>query len=204
MSNSLPASISWRGIPRRVVVHHDDGGAARADGLAEKLTDAHLGGVDAALVDLGHGQHLILGVQQDDAHVLLLQQPHLRQEEVGHVLRGADGGPLLRLSGDQAEAQLQGSLHLGGLGLAHAVLSAQLAEAGPHQAGQAAETGQRGGGQRQGVLGRGAGAQDDGQQLGVAEGRSPVVAQSLPRALGRRQLTDGGSILDDVGHGARH
>ena len=182
-------------VARGVVVHHHDGRAALPHRLAEDVGHPHLGAVDGALVDLGHPQHVVAGVEEDDPQVLLLQQGHIGQEQVGHVAGGADDGALLGGAGQQSPAQLQGRLHLGGLGLAHAVLGAQLPEGGPRQPRQSAPAGQQPRGQGDGALPPRPHPQDDGQQFGVGEAARPVLAQPLARALAGGQVADAQAVF---------
>ena len=188
-----------RGVAGGVVVHDDEGRTALADSLAEELAYPHQGGVDVALVDLGHGQHLVLGVQEEDSQVLLIEEAHLGHDEVSHILGRLHRRSLLGLGGEQAAAQLKGGLHLGRLGLAQAALAAELAETGPGQAGQAAEAGQGATGQSEDVLGVSASAQDDGQELGTAKGGGTPLAQSLAGALGGGQVANGRAIFRGLG-----
>ncbi len=53
---------------------HDDGGAVLPDGRSEHLGGADYRGVDVAYIYLADTQHLILGVQEHDSKVLLLQE----------------------------------------------------------------------------------------------------------------------------------
>ena len=122
--------------------------------------------------------------------MLLLQESHLGLEQVDHVPRGLHLGPVLGLEGEEASAQLQSGHNLGGLGLTYAPGGVHLPYAGPGQAPQPAVAGQEPGGQAQGTLGSGAGAQDDGHQLGVAQRRPPQGPQPLPGSLGQGQVSD--------------
>ena len=63
------------------------------------------------------------------------------------------------------------------------MFGAQLAEIGPHQPGQSPVLRQQLVGQLQSVVAAGAGAQDDGQQLGQRERLGAEMLQALARAL---------------------
>jgi hypothetical protein len=66
-----------------------------------------LGLVDAALIDGARLQDAVLGVEQHHLQLLLLKGRHLDAEQVGHVFRRADRGPLLRGERGEAPAQLR-------------------------------------------------------------------------------------------------
>jgi hypothetical protein len=68
-----------------MVVDHDHGCAVGPDSLAEQFPHPHHGGVEAANVDGGNGQDAVVGIEKHDSELLLLQEAHLQQEQVGHV-----------------------------------------------------------------------------------------------------------------------
>jgi hypothetical protein len=95
----------------------------------------------------------------------------------------------------QPTPDLQGRLDLRRLGRAHTVLGAQLAEIGAHQSGEPPVLRQQLVGQLERVVTPGAGAQDDGQQLGQRERLWAEVLQALSWALVAGQLAHGGVVV---------
>ena len=140
----------------------DDSRTALSHGITEQVRDPHVSGVDRPFVHLRRGQHLVPGVEEDDAQVLLLQEHHVGQEEVGDVLGGADDGALVGVGSEEAAAELHGGQHLGGLRLADGVLRTQLADGGAGQARQAVEPREEPRGLGEDVFAGAPGAQDDG------------------------------------------
>lgn len=62
-----------RGIARGVVVRDNEGGAVLPKRVAKDLADTDEAGVEGADVHGGDGQHVVLGVEEDEAQLLLLQ-----------------------------------------------------------------------------------------------------------------------------------
>jgi len=94
--------------------------------------------------------------------MLLLKRPHVRHHQAGGILRGADDGFLLRLSGCRSSAQLHRGLNLGCFSLAHSVLVAEFVEAGARESREAAELDKQPVRQAKDVFGMCSCAQDDG------------------------------------------
>ena len=152
-----------------MVVAEDEPRAVADDGGTEDLGGAQHRAVGGPLVEAHLLDQLAPCVQQQDARLLCVQVGHVHHHQVGRILRGGDLVAYIHLHQGQPAPELQGRLHLGRLGLAHAVLGAQLLEICPHQPGQSPVLGEQLVGQLQGIVAAGAGAQDDGQQLGLPE-----------------------------------
>jgi len=100
---------------------------------------------------------------------ILLPQAHLGHQQVGRVGRAADLAAVRRALDQQAAAQLEGGLDAGRRGSADAWLLLQFGQAGPGQALEAVK-----GRQEVGCVLKLVGcAEEDGQQIAVAEGRGP-------------------------------
>ncbi len=182
-------------IAAGVVVADDDARAVAGDGGAEDLGHAQDRAVDGSLVAQHVAHHLVLAIQQQDAQLLVVQAGHLHHHQVRRVGGRVDAVLLSRLQHAQAPPDLQGSLELRRLGLPHAVLGAQLAEVGPHQAREAAVPAQQLARQLEGVLAAGAGAQGDGEQFGRRERLRSRVFEALSRLFVGRQVAHGGVVV---------
>jgi hypothetical protein len=99
-----------RGVARRVVVRDNEGGAVLPQRIAKNLADADEAGVEGADVHRGDGQHVVLGVEEDEAQLLLLQKGHLGHQELGRVGWGANLWPVGGRGDEKPPAQPEGGL----------------------------------------------------------------------------------------------
>ncbi|HEV8634446.1 MAG TPA: hypothetical protein VG370_09460 [Chloroflexota bacterium] len=133
----------------------------------------------------------MLGVEQQHAHLLLLEAGHLEADQAVDVLRRGDLRPQVRRRLGHPPADRDRRLELGDLGVLEAALPGELRDARPLEAPEAAELLEQLGGQLGDHLAGHADPQDDRQQVGVGE--VPLVApqEPLARPLRRRQVLDG-------------
>ena len=153
---------------------------ARVDaGAVDGAVEQHLEGQDAvAAIEEQAGEHL----------VGLVAQPRL--EEVAHRLRALQGGIAAQLLGQVAAGHLQHRLQLGVLGAAQAQVAAEAGLVRLQQRAQAAELMEQAPRQLHRAATDHAGAQEDGQQLGVAEARRAAFEEFFPRAFCRGPVTN--------------
>ena len=114
----------------------------------------------------------------------------LRLEEVAHRLRALQGGIAAQLLGQVEAGHLQHRLQLGVLGAAQAQVAAEAGLVRLQQRAQAAELMEQAPRQLHRAAADHAGAQEDGQQLGVAEARRAAFEEFFPRAFCRGPVTN--------------
>jgi hypothetical protein len=148
-----------------MVVSDDERSAVGADGLAKQLANPDHAGVQGADIDGGGVEDSVLGIEEDDAQVFLLQQAHLGHDQIGGIDGRADLRAFLGRRDEEPPAQFQGGLELRNLGWPKASLRRQLVGTGLDQATQAVEGLEQPLGHAQDVLIRRPGAEDDRQEL---------------------------------------
>ena len=119
-----------RGIAAGVVVDNNDRGAVGANRLAEDLADAHDGSVEATGVDASDPQNVVLGIEQNYTHLLLFEQPHLEEEQIGYILRAPHLGPVLGKRHQETATEFEGGFDLRRFGFADIVGAAHLFKVG--------------------------------------------------------------------------
>ena len=80
--------------------------------------------INRAYIDLNDIQQLVTGIQQEHAQVLLLQCRHVKRHKCCSIFRAVDDDVFLGRLLRHPFSQFDGSLDLGCLGLADAVLIA--------------------------------------------------------------------------------
>jgi hypothetical protein len=129
---------------------------------------------------------VVLCVEEEDAKVLLFQQAHLGHEQVGRVGGGTNLWGMVALH-RQPGTEFQGGFDAGRGGSPDAGLLLEFSTGGTSHTDQVFKSGQ----QRSSILKLVGVAQEDGQQLGGAEGVGAVVVQAVDGALALRELLDG-------------
>ncbi len=129
--------------------------------------------------------HPVLGIEEQAAEHLVRLVAQARLEVVAHRLRAFQRGIPAQPLGQMTAAHLQHRLQLGELGRAEAQALAEGIQVGLQQGAQAAEIGQQVAGQVHRALPGHPGAQENRQQLGVAQRRGAQLQQFLPRAFRR-------------------
>ena len=185
--------VVWTGcwVSRRMVVNQDDAGRVEPDGVAIQLPDPHQGGRHVALVDGLDAQDVVLGVQDHDAQLLAFQPPHLEDEAVRHVARGADRPTARRPVGEQSTTKLKGGDELRRLGGPDPGHRGEFQITGPGEAGQAVMRSQ--GVRRKVHRGSATRATPPQQRHEFGRGQSawPALGEPLSRAFRGRRLADG-------------
>ena len=99
--------LRGRRVAAGVVVADDDARAVAGDGGPEDLRHAQHRVVHRSPVAADVAHHLVLAVQQQDAHLLVVQVGHLHHYQVGRVVRRADAVLLLGMQRAESYADLQ-------------------------------------------------------------------------------------------------
>ncbi|MNZ81345.1 hypothetical protein D3C78_1000080 [compost metagenome] len=121
------------------------------------------------------------GVEEQAGEHLVRLVAQARLEVVAHRLRAFQRRVALDPRGQVAAAHLQHRLQLGVLGRPQAQMGAEARQFGFQQLAQAAELGQQMARQIHRAAPGHAGAQEDRQQLGIAQRRRPLGQQFFPR-----------------------
>ena len=173
-------------IAARVVVHQHQRGTVLANRLSEELADADDSRIQAAAIDVVRANNMVLGVEQEDAKMLLAKRAHLSLDQVGDVERRADLWALARVQAHQPPPELEGCLHFDRLYLAHAIMLTQFGDARGANPAQPAECSEQPVRKVEHVAGPPAGPQNDGQQLGIGERTGSGMPQPFawPHRLG--------------------
>ena len=97
-----------RGVAARMVVRERDLARVQTHRLAEQLGDARAGGADGAAIEHGRREHVVLGVEDQQPQLFLLEQLHLRVQQARDVLRARDQSGAYRLADEGKISQMPG------------------------------------------------------------------------------------------------
>ena len=199
----MDADVTVAGFADDEVVEHFDaeefagldGGAVAAHGGTEEV--AHAGGddVEGAGGGVGDLDDLMAGIEEHNAKGFLLEIADEGAEDGGGVGGSGDAWLFTGAGEQQATADFESGLDFGGFGGADAGDFGEGGDVGVGESGQAAEPGEEGLGKIDGVGVAGAGAQDDGEELGVGKVLGAVLGEALTRAFGRIHLLDADPIV---------
>ncbi len=187
---------SW--VPARMVVREHQGGSLLAYRLPEHLGRANDRAIQASSRQLAPVLYSVLGVQQDNPHLLPLQAAHVELEQLVDALGARDLGLFLRRPHHEPLAQLKGGFEVDGLHPADAGRPLELELTGPADAVEISVPGQQLAGDVEDVMRLRARTQDDGDELFVRQRLGTEGLQTLPRADARREITN----RQVVGNGA--
>lgn len=158
-----------RRIAAGMVVRERDGEGVPLDGFTEDLGDTGRRSVDRTSVERRLCEHVVLGVQHEQSHFFLLEQLHLRLQKAGDVVRAMNGWSqqFALQSGPASEFEEGGD---GGcLGRAETVYLAEGVQVSRSDTTEPAVLGEQATGKGEDIFSGGAGAEDDGKQLGGGE-----------------------------------
>lgn len=187
-------------IARRVVVDHDEGMGRVDDGATEDLGRIGERFVARAAEDFLGLDEAFAVVQQDDPHRFLAQALHFRSNEGEHVLRSGDGAFVVRLLGE-TPPEFEGGGELGRLRRADAGDLEQFRQGGARELPQTAESADQLPAEIDGADAGPPGAEKEGEDLGVTEGRRSPFHQFFARTIVLGHLLDpheNGGILTPV------
>ena len=186
------------GGARRMVVRQDHRRGAELERALDDLAriDARLR--QRAAEHLLEAQQPALRVEEEDGEDLVLAAAELQLQVLLDLGRRIEERPRRELGGDRAARELEHRRDLGALGRAEALDPLQLLGLGAQQSGEAAEGAEQLLGELQHAGADQAGAQQQGDQLGVGERRRPEGEQLFARS-GR-----GGNVLEHGGSNRRH
>ena len=186
------------GVAAGVVVDEDERGGVGGDGGAEDLAGVDEGGVEDAGGDALGADEAAAGVEQDDVEFLDLLAAKLVAQMVGDgrgvIKLGAGGADL----GGHAAGEGEGGLEGDSLVAADALDLLEILEAGLGEGMEVAVVADELAADVEGGLPAQAGAQEDGDELGVGKSISAEGGEAFARALKVGQILD----ARGVGHGA--
>jgi hypothetical protein len=170
--------LGGRRVAAGVVVGECDGEGVPAYGLAEDLRDAGRRPIDGASVEGGLGEDVVLGIEDEQPHFLLLEQLHFGLEQACDVIGDLDARAKHFAFERGAASEFEEGGDGGGFGGAEAVY---FAEGGQVRGGEAAESAvfrEQATGDGEHVFTGGACAEHDRKQLGGGErtGTEPLEA----------------------------
>lgn len=133
------------GLLRYIASEIERGGCPSKKSMGKARTDLAIVRerlVDAALVDSSDGHDAMLGVQERDAQLFLLQRGHLDPEQIDNVFRRPDLRSFVGRQGRETPAQLQCRLEADRFGVTDAAHARQLGQVHAIQPPQATVLGQ--------------------------------------------------------------
>lgn len=165
-----------------MIVGEDDAGGVLANSVAKEFADADDGGVDGPLIHARARQDLILGVEQERAHFFLLEQRH-----VGKEARGVGGRRDARFLfggrvGDAA-AEFETGVEFDGFDGTDALDGGELEEGDAGETREAAAVLQHLRGKIHDVDAFVPGAEEDGDEFGIAHDARAEMQEPFARAL---------------------
>src|SRR5205814_2038776 len=107
--------------------------------VPQQLADADVRRVDAAPIDLVLTYHVVAGVEEDHAHLLLVESRHIAHDKRRDVVRRADGRALGVRSLRAADAEFERGHELRRFRFAEARLRAEIGEGRACEAWKAIE-----------------------------------------------------------------
>ncbi len=181
--------IARRGIAGGVVVRDNDGVGGVNQRGAEDFARMGDGFVETAERNLLDAHHAMFRVEEDHAERFPAQCAHLGAEQFIDEFGRVDFRFAERLGCQPAaEAECGGELHR--LGEAHAFDGRDLLHAAPGEAGERFELGQELARDIHGIRAGDAGAEQDGDELAVAQGRRAEARQFFARPVLGRHFMD--------------
>jgi len=166
-----------------VISADDDAGAVAYNRRAKYLGGAQDGAIDGSLVAADVVYHLVLRIEHQDAHLLVIEVRHLHHHEVGGILGRGDLVLLFGLQRTEPSAYFQRRLQLRCFGRAQPILRAQLTKFCTHQPAQASIFGKEFTRQFEDIIACIAGAQDNGQQFRVRERLRAIMLEPFAWAF---------------------
>lgn len=180
-------SLRWLRISRWMIMHQD-----HRVRLPRQCRSKCLAWMKKTLIERPsrhflHRQHLVLGIQADHSHALVIKQPHFLAQKPRHIFRRIDR-PCFGFTPRQSRRQCKCCFQSDGFGFSDSFDSRQLSDGCPAQCLERSKMGQQKLSEiENGPLG-GAGAQEDGEELGCLQCVRPLVHQPLPRSFRWRKF----------------
>ncbi len=158
-----------RRVSSGMVMRADDRHREVLEGALEDFADDRRGVVDGALFHILDRDDAVLGIEEDDLEDFFFKVPHPRHQDIDDVLGGFDPRAIFfNLVLPETPADFQRGLNLGDLGGPETFEFHPVPRVGVAHVPEGLEFVDDFSGEVQRALAFGAGAQQDGKQLGIA------------------------------------
>lgn len=193
------------GDAARVVVRHQHGRGVAAQGLLHEDARVHAGAVDGALGEDALGDQAMAVVEEQGGEALVRCVAQPAAEILAGAVRVLQGTATIEFGLQVPAPQGQGGLQQGGAGRPEAGQGAEPGGIALQQGPQAAALGEQGAGVADGIGAAWAGAEQQGQKLGIGQRLGTVPQQALARAFGSGPVLDShaGMVAADPAAGCR-
>ncbi len=191
-----PVFRTGRSVSSRMIMRADDRHREVLEGALEYLADDGRGVVDGAFLQIFNGDDAVLGIKEYDFENFFLHVPHLGHQDINDVFGGLDlRAFFFDFVFPKTPADFQRGFDLGDFGGPETFEFYPIPRVDVAHVAEGLEFVKGFSGQVQGALAPGAGAKQDGEQFGIAQGPLAVLHHLLPRTVLWGPLANGRRVF---------